>query len=45
MIRLQVHFHFIPKPSNDEGLGIQWHAQETDMDKLKTYFNVVKAKM
>ncbi|KAL8902236.1 MAG: hypothetical protein Q9192_000111 [Flavoplaca navasiana] len=40
-----VHFHMIPKPNQTEGLGIQWPAQNTDMDKLKALFNEVKAKM
>ncbi|CAF9920223.1 MAG: Adenosine 5'-monophosphoramidase [Heterodermia speciosa] len=40
-----VHFHVIPKPSPEEGLGISWPAKETDMDKLKTLFNEIKAKM
>ncbi|MCJ1274200.1 Adenosine 5'-monophosphoramidase [Puttea exsequens] len=40
-----VHFHVIPKPNQEEGLGITWPAQETNMDKLKEYFNEVKAKM
>ena len=35
----------IPKPNQQEGLGITWPAQETNMDKLKEYFNQVKAKM
>ena len=35
----------IPKPSFEEGLGIGWPAKETDMDKLKTLFNEIKAKM
>ncbi|KAI4278982.1 MAG: hypothetical protein LQ337_000589 [Flavoplaca oasis] len=35
----------IPKPNQTEGLGIQWPAQNTDMDKLKALFNEVKAKM
>ena len=35
----------IPKPNEQEGLGIGWPAQETDMDQLKKYFEVVKAKM
>ena len=41
----QVHFHVIPKPNQKEGLGIGWPAQETDMEKLKGYFEEVKAKM
>ncbi|KAI4208698.1 MAG: hypothetical protein LQ348_000019 [Seirophora lacunosa] len=40
-----VHFHMIPKPNQTEGLGIEWPAQKTDMDKLKALFNDVKAKM
>lgn len=35
----------IPKPNQQEGLGIGWPATETNMEKLKTYFNEVKAKM
>lgn len=35
----------IPKPNQQEGLGIDWPASETDMDKLKKYLEVVKAKM
>ncbi|PKS10862.1 hypothetical protein jhhlp_002619 [Lomentospora prolificans] len=40
-----VHFHMIPKPNNDEGLGITWPAQATDMDKLKALFEHLKSKM
>ncbi|KAL8915555.1 MAG: hypothetical protein Q9171_000120 [Xanthocarpia ochracea] len=42
---VKVHFHMIPKPSQAEGLGIEWPAQKTDMDKLKALFNELKAKM
>ncbi|KAL9586706.1 MAG: hypothetical protein Q9212_000714 [Teloschistes hypoglaucus] len=35
----------IPKPNQTEGLGIEWPAQKTDMDKLKALFNELKAKM
>ena len=35
----------IPKPNQQEGLGIGWPASETNMDKLKAYFNEIKAKM
>ena len=35
----------IPKPNQQEGLGIGWPAAETNMEKLKTYFNEIKAKM
>lgn len=35
----------IPKPNQQEGLGIGWPASETNMEMLKTYFNEVQAKM
>ncbi|PWY88439.1 HIT domain protein [Aspergillus heteromorphus CBS 117.55] len=40
-----VHFHMIPKPNKAEGLGIEWPAQDTDMDKLKALYEDLKSKM
>lgn len=40
-----VHFHMIPKPSETEGLGIEWPMQKTDMEKLKALHEDMKAKM
>ncbi|KAL2151260.1 hypothetical protein VTH82DRAFT_6358 [Thermothelomyces myriococcoides] len=40
-----VHFHMIPKPNPQEGLGISWPAQKTDMDKLKALFEEIKSKV
>jgi len=40
-----VHFHMIPKPNDQEGLGIGWPATTTDMDKLKELFEELKSKM
>ncbi|OOG00459.1 hypothetical protein ASPCADRAFT_202315 [Aspergillus carbonarius ITEM 5010] len=40
-----VHFHMIPKPNQTEGLGIEWPAQDTDMDKLKALFEELKSKI
>ncbi|KAI9723622.1 MAG: hypothetical protein M1812_000922 [Candelaria pacifica] len=40
-----VHFHMIPKPNQQEGLGISWPAEKADMDTLKQLFNEIKAKM
>jgi len=40
-----VHFHMIPKPNAEEGMGISWPQQKTDMDKLKALFAEIKAKM
>ncbi len=28
-----VHFHIIPKPSDDQGLGIKWPSQKLDHDE------------
>ncbi|KAI7819245.1 Hnt1 cyclin dependent kinase Kin28 interacting protein [Gamsiella multidivaricata] len=39
-----VHFHVIPKNSEDDGLVMEWKAKETDADKLealrKTYLKL-----
>jgi hypothetical protein len=35
----------IPKPNAQEGLGISWPQQATDMDKLKALAEEIKAKM
>ncbi|KAI9868416.1 MAG: Adenosine 5'-monophosphoramidase [Trichoglossum hirsutum] len=40
-----VHFHMIPKPDGQEGLGIGWPTTKTDMDKLKELFAELKSKM
>ncbi|RVX75348.1 Hit family protein 1 [Exophiala mesophila] len=39
-----VHFHFIPKPNQTEGLGVGWPAGKTDMDALKKLHEELKAK-
>ncbi|KAI0002376.1 HIT domain-containing protein [Xylariaceae sp. FL0662B] len=40
-----VHFHMIPKPSEEQGLVIGWPQQQTDMDALKALSEEIKAKM
>ncbi|KAF8435290.1 HIT-like domain-containing protein [Terfezia claveryi] len=40
-----VHVHMIPKPNEQEGLGVSWPIQQTDMDKLKALHAEIKAKM
>ena len=35
----------IPKPNATEGLSMTWPMQPTDLDKLKSYFEEIKAKM
>ncbi|KAF3918397.1 hypothetical protein ABW20_dc0104786 [Dactylellina cionopaga] len=40
-----VHVHMIPKPNDEEGLGIKWPAKNANMDELKVYFEELKSKM
>jgi diadenosine tetraphosphate (Ap4A) HIT family hydrolase len=40
-----VHFHMIPKPNSQEGLGIGWPTQKPEMDDLKNYYEELKAKL
>lgn len=40
-----VHFHMIPKPNEQEGLGINWPQQEMPKDKLQKLAEELKAKM
>ncbi|KAF3059514.1 Hit family protein 1 [Daldinia childiae] len=40
-----VHFHMIPKPNEEQGLGVGWPQQTTDMDALKALYEEIKAKM
>jgi hypothetical protein len=35
----------IPKPSIEEGLGIEWPAKAMDKDKLKELYEAISAKM
>lgn len=41
----QVHFHVIPKPDEQQGLGISWPQQKVDMDELKQLHEQLKSKM
>jgi len=40
-----VHFHVIPKPNAEEGLGVGWPMKESNMDDLKTLLEELKSKM
>ncbi|KAH8179538.1 HIT domain-containing protein [Sarocladium implicatum] len=40
-----VHFHMIPKPSEEEGLSIGWKPTDPGMDKLKALYEDIKSKM
>lgn len=40
-----VHFHLIPKPNDEEGLGIEWPTKEADQGELKSLAADLKSKM
>lgn len=40
-----VHFHVIPKPNEQEGLGIGWPQQKIGKDRLQQLLEDIKAKM
>jgi diadenosine tetraphosphate (Ap4A) HIT family hydrolase len=40
-----VHFHFIPKPNEKEGLIIGWPAGTPEKDELKAYAEALKEKL
>lgn len=40
-----VHFHVIPKPNEQEGLGIGWPQQKADMEALKKFHEELKQKL
>ena len=40
-----VHFHMIPKPSTEKGLGIMWPAENMEKTELQKVFDEMKAKM
>ena len=40
-----VHVHMIPKPNEEEGLGIGWPQQNGDKEKLQKLCDAIKAKI
>ncbi|KAF1843828.1 HIT-like protein [Cucurbitaria berberidis CBS 394.84] len=40
-----VHFHLIPKPNEEEGLGIRWPTKAADKDQLTKLLEDIKAKV
>ncbi|KAF1825100.1 HIT-like protein [Dissoconium aciculare CBS 342.82] len=40
-----VHIHVIPKPTEQEGLGISWPQQQSDKAKLQQVLEELKAKI
>ncbi|KAL1601820.1 Adenosine 5'-monophosphoramidase [Paraconiothyrium brasiliense] len=40
-----VHFHLIPKPNKEEGLGIGWPTKQADKGELQKLLEEIKSKM
>ena len=40
-----VHFHMIPKPNAEEGLGISWPQQQMPKDRLQKLCDEIRSKM
>lgn len=40
-----MHVHMIPKPNEQEGLGISWPQQQSNKEKLQKLQEELKAKM
>jgi len=40
-----VHFHLIPKPNKEEGLGVNWPAKSVDKEELSKLLEDIKSKM
>ncbi|KAL6150119.1 Adenosine 5'-monophosphoramidase [Exserohilum turcicum] len=40
-----VHFHLIPKPNEQEGLGVGWPTKEADKGELSKLLEEIKSKM
>ncbi|KAI9094116.1 adenosine 5'-monophosphoramidase [Phlyctochytrium arcticum] len=40
-----VHFHIIPKPNEEEGLGVGWPGKVADKDELKALAEELSAKI
>ena len=40
-----VHFHVIPKPDKETGLGVRWNVQKKSMDEIKAIYERIKEKL
>ncbi|KAL7309414.1 Adenosine 5'-monophosphoramidase [Mucor circinelloides] len=40
-----VHFHVIPKPDRETGLGVRWNAQKKPMDEIKATYDRIMEKL
>lgn len=42
---MHVHFHLIPKPTEQEGLGIKWPSKQTPKERLEALAAEIRAKL
>ena len=42
---IKVHFHFIPKPNGNEGLGISWPGKDASKSDLQLLVDEIKNKV
>lgn len=42
---MHVHYHIIPKPNEEDGLGVEWPAKKADMAELKSLCEQIVSKM
>lgn len=42
---MHVHFHIIPKPSQDKGLKLVWNQLQVSQDDLKNTLGHIKEKL
>ncbi|EPB92648.1 hypothetical protein HMPREF1544_00377 [Mucor circinelloides 1006PhL] len=40
-----VHFHVIPKPDKETGLGVRWNAQKKPIDEIKATYDRIMEKL
>jgi len=40
-----VHFHVIPKPNAEEGLGVGWPSQTLSKEEMQAIFDDLKGKL
>lgn len=40
-----MHFHLIPKPNKEEGLGVHWPTKSMDKEELSKLLEDIKSKM
>lgn len=42
---MHLHFHFIPKPNQEQGLGVGWPATKPEKEELQKIYDELKQKL